>query len=129
MNYFENNYVLAALAGLAVSIFVFIDRKRNASVNREPVNFFSYIKIFLAVFSITLGILFYKTKNFSLPIPPKGLGQLGGASSAFRAPVHPLVQMRTQTGGAMNVAPRVDSYPTEITKLDLECVNIGEPNF
>ena len=128
MNYFENNYVLSALAGLAVTIFVFIDRKRNASVNREPVNFFSYIKIFLAVFSITLGILFYKTKNFSLPIPPKGFGQLGGAGSAFNAPVHPLIQMRAQNTSAMG-APRVESFPAEITKLDLENVNIGDPRF
>ena len=125
MNYFENNYVLSALAGLAVTIFVFIDRKRNASVNREPVNFFSYIKIFLAVFSITLGILF-KTKNFSLPIPPKGLGQLGGASSAFKAPVHPVVQMRAQNVGA---AAPWGSILAEITKLALENVNIGEPSF
>jgi len=129
MNYFENNYVLSAMAGLAVTIFVFIDRKRNASVNREKVNFLSYVKIFLAVFSITLGILFYKTKNFSLPMPSKGLGQIGGGSvNAFKAPVHPLVQMRAQSSAAMN-APRVESYPTEITKLDLENVNISEPSF
>ena len=76
MNYFENNYVLSALAGLAVTIFVYIDRKRNASVNKEPVNFLSYVKIFFAVFSITLGILFYKTKNFTLPIPSKMGGSL-----------------------------------------------------
>ena len=63
MNYLENNYVLSLIAGLAVTIFIYVDRKRNASSNVERINFLSYIKIFFAVFSITLGILFFKTKT------------------------------------------------------------------
>ena len=129
MNYFENNYVLSALAGLAVTIFVYIDRKRNASVNKEPVNFLSYVKIFFAVFSITLGILFYKTKNFTLPIPSKMGGSLGGG--AFKPPTHPLVQMRTQGATPQVQQPRVgmDSFSTDMTELDLNNVNIGDPRF
>ena len=53
MNYLENNYVLSLIAGLAVTIFIYVDRKRNASSNVERINFLSYIKIFFAVFSIT----------------------------------------------------------------------------
>lgn len=126
MNYFENNYILSLLAGLAVTIFVFVDRKRNASVNTERVNFLSYVKIFLAVFSITLGILFFKTKNFSLPLPPKMGNSMGGG--AFRAPTHPMVQMRTQPSNVSQM-PMSMSRPTELSEIDLNNVNIGDPNF
>tara|TARA_Y100000389_G_C17123041_1_gene346399 strand:+ start:195 stop:575 length:381 start_codon:yes stop_codon:yes gene_type:complete len=126
MNYFENNYILSLLAGLAVTIFVFVDRKRNASVNTERVNFLSYVKIFLAVFSITLGILFFKTKNFSLPLPPKMGNSMGGG--AFRAPTHPMVQMRTQQSNVSQM-PMSMSRPTELSEIDLNNVNIGDPNF
>jgi hypothetical protein len=122
MNYLENNYVLSAIAGLAVTIFVYVDRKRNASVNVESVNFLSYVKIFFAVFSITLGILFFKTKNFSLPIPSRMSG------GAFNAPVHPLVQMRQHVPQVTNVRPN-EGFSSDITELDLNKVNIGEPRF
>ena len=125
MNYFENNYVLSLLAGLAVTIFVYVDRKKNASTITERVSFLSYIKIFFAVFSITLGILFFKTKNFSLPLPPKMSG------GAFRAPVHPMVQMRQQPSVPTMKVPV--SQPTnsfsELSELDLNQVNIGDPKF
>lgn len=126
MNYFENNYILSLLAGLAVTIFVFVDRKRNASVNTERVNFLSYVKIFLAVFSITLGILFFKTKNFSLPLPPKMGNSMGGG--AYRAPNHPMVQMRAQPSNVPQM-PMSMSRPTELSEIDLNNVNIGDPNF
>lgn len=122
MNYFENNYVLSLIAGLAVTIFIYVDRKRNASSNVERINFLSYIKIFFAVFSITLGILFFKTKNFSLPLPPKMSG------GAFNAPVHPLVQMRQQVPQVTNVRPP-EAFSSDLTELDLNKVNINEPRF
>tara|TARA_B100001093_G_C26520933_1_gene881738 strand:- start:225 stop:584 length:360 start_codon:yes stop_codon:yes gene_type:complete len=119
MNYFENNYILSALAALAVVIFIFIDRKRNMTTNKDPTNFLSYIKIFLAVFSITLGILFFKTKNFSLPIPKK----MSGGGSTFNQP-HPQVQMyrgNNNQGG--------NGIMESMTDLDLNNVNISDPRF
>ena len=125
MNYLENNYVLSLIAGLVVTIFIYVDRKRNASVNVERVNFLSYVKIFFAVFSITLGILFFKTKNFSLPLPPKMTG------GAFSAPVHPLVHMRQQVpqvSNLNNVRP-TEGFSSDLTELDLNKVNIADPRF
>lgn len=125
MNYLENNYVLSLIAGLVVTIFIYVDRKRNASVNIERVNFLSYVKIFFAVFSITLGILFFKTKNFSLPIPSRMSG------GAFNAPVHPLVQMRQQVpqvSNLNNIRP-TEGFSSDLTELDLNKVNIADPRF
>lgn len=121
MNYLENNYVLSAIAALSVVIFIFVDRKRNMTTNKEQVNFLSYVKIYLAVFSITLGILFFKTKNFSLPIPKKMSGgfnqpQLSGGGGGYR----PQVQM----GGHSN-----QGLMEGMTDLDLNNVNISEPRF
>jgi hypothetical protein len=119
MNYFENNYILSALAALAVVIFIFIDRKRNMTTNKEPINFLSYIKIFLAVFSITLGILFFKTKNFSLPIPKK----MSGGGGTFNQS-NPQVQMyrgNNNQGG--------NGIMESMTDLDLNNVNISDPRF
>ena len=123
MNYLENNYVLSAIAALAVVIFIFVDRKRNMTTNREPVNFLSYVKIYLVVFSITLGILFFKTKNFSLPIPKR----MSGGGNGFNQPqlsggggYRPQVQM----GGHSN-----QGIMEGMTDLDLNNVNISDPRF
>ena len=120
MNYLENNYVLSAIAALAVVIFIFVDRKRNMTTNREPVNFLSYVKIYLAVFSITLGILFFKTKNFSLPIPKR----MSGGSNGFNQP---------QLSGGGGYRPKPNGGHNQgimegMTDLDLNNVNISDPD-
>ena len=120
MNYLENNYVLSAIAALAVVIFIFVDRKRNMTTNKEQVNFLSYVKIYLAVFSITLGILFFKTKNFSLPIPKKMSGGFNQPQLSGGGGYRPQVQM----GGHSN-----QGIMEGMTDLDLNNVIISEPRF
>ena len=81
-------------------------------------NFVSYAKLFLAVFSITLGILFFKTKNFSLPT--RGVKNLVGGGS--NTSVHPLAQQRTAVNSFNNNTP-------DLVELDLNAVKTNDPNF
>ena len=98
----ENNYILAAISSLIIVSIFYIDGRKN-----KERTFSTYVRYFLLSFLLILCILFYKTKNYSLP------------------------SMKTinNHGGSINSNINI-SRPSHINMPhNMDLLNIGEPEF
>jgi len=98
----ENNYILAAVASLVIVLIFYIDGRKN-----KERTFTTYFRYYLLTFLLILGILLYKTRNFTLPSMNKGL-----------------------QGGSMSSNLEVSSrHPQVNIQHNMDLLNIGDPEF
>lgn len=98
----QNNYILAAVASLVIVLIFYIDGRKN-----KERTFSTYFRYYLLTFLLILGILLYKTKNFSLP------------------------SMNTaHQGGSISSSIEVSSRPHQVNvPHNMDLLNIGDPEF
>ena len=103
LKYLSNNFVLAAIMSLAITIFVYSNNRKRES---HPTYMF-YLRLFAVSYGSILSVLYIKTKNISLPF-----GMSGGASAP-----------------SVGHAPSVNTRYNPGNDIGLETVNIGDPTF
>ena len=98
--YLDNNFVLSALVAFILVVLGYLEDRNNREKTLK-----NYIRKFGIIFLIVLGVLFLRTKNFSLP----SMKMSGGGNTISNNPnFTPLVKPNT---------------------FSLEEINIGEPTF
>ena len=103
----SNNFVLSLLLGFSVLCFVFFSNRKKEE--NEKLNGVFYMRLFAFVFFVVLSVLYFKTKDLSLPslkANQNGFPQMGGSP--------PLSSVHSSS-------PSLD--------LGLEKINLGDPNF
>lgn len=119
LNYITNNFILAAILSLLVTIFVYFQKRleddKNNKDNPKKItsNVLFYGKLFVIVYLLTLTLLLFKTKDYSLPFKMKG-----GSSKEAPWSEHNISTNTTEV-----------SAPSLTNDLELKEVDIGEPKF
>ena len=100
--FLENNYILAAVSSLVIILIFYIDGRK-----KKERTFTTYFRYYLLTFLLILGILLYKTKNFTLPSINKNM-----------------------QGGSMSSSVEVASrHPQVNIQHNMDLLNIGDPEF
>lgn len=148
LNYLKNNFILSALLAIVITIFVYIqkrlddDRNNKNGSTQVQSNVLFYAKLFIVVYGLVLIVLLFKTRDYTLPFKLKG-GSCS-VSAPWKEHCSSVSSSSTvQGGGSSNVVssntsptpsvtppkPVSTSAGTLVEELNLNEVNIGEPNF
>ena len=126
LNYLKNNFVLSAILALLITIFVYIqkrmddDRSNKENSSNMKNNVLFYAKLFIVVYALSLLVLLFKTKDYSLPFKMKGGSSIANVLGKSSTP--------DNTGAPWKPREPIVTDPVPVSDI-LQEVDINEPKF